>query len=500
MCAGVLVCTLLALQVSVVGGALCNATCAAQSAVYAEGLSLATAGEAVRFLILARDSRGAPTGRGGEAWDIRATHALGPSLPVALEVHANGTYSAAATATVAGRYVLRVRLRPLLVDVGGTPLRFTVAPAAIDPASCAAPGLDGRAAEAGAPLTFALEARDRFGNARRDAPALFSAEARYVPPSALPGPTNKTAVVSVAPQGHAAGALNLTVAGSYTVRLRYNGTACAGALATVRVVAAAPAPRSAQLLSPPASGNLSASAHAFARLTVRLADAFGNMRVGGGDDVRAALAAGPRAGAHPLLVTHHGGGIYEVLCRLTRAGSYVLALALSAEPLPFSPVAVRVAAGAGVASMGRLDGAGAAAGIAGVNATFAIMLRDAFGNAAADAPRAPLSVRLLLPPGAGAPPADVSAATGASVSVLRADGSRGGAYRCTRAGAYLLDVRLAGAPLLGGPFPLEVAPAPPSAADSTAVQVPPCPRPGARPPAAGRRAPAERAPPPSLPY
>jgi hypothetical protein len=120
MCAGVLVCTLLALQVSVVGGALCNATCAAQSAVYAEGLSLATAGEAVRFLILARDSRGAPTGRGGEAWDIRATHALGPSLPVALEVHANGTYSAAATATVAGRYVLRVRLRPLLVDVGGT--------------------------------------------------------------------------------------------------------------------------------------------------------------------------------------------------------------------------------------------------------------------------------------------------------------------------------------------------------------------------------------------
>jgi hypothetical protein len=366
-----------------------------------------------------------------------------------------GHYAFAYSVTRAGMYAAALHIPGLAGGaLPGGAFAVAVGPAAPAAAASTASMPGGPAwvvTEAG---TVVVTTADRFGNAVRSGGAAVAVRA-------VIGGAELHAEVEDLQDGSYAGVFRGLALGAAAVTATLGGTPVGTGAPLAVTVGAGPADPAATARA--SFEPLTAAAGAGVSLLVAPRDSRGFRTARSDANFSAALApAGPPVALRAS--TAEGAGVLAVEFAATCAGAYRLAVLLGSAHVCGSPFRVAVRAGAPHPQGAALAGAGLSAATAGAAATFALVLRDRFGNTAAAGPfedPGALSASLTRAAG-GAPlaPRLVGAGVGKKGSNARFDFS----FLATRAGDYALAVALSGAPVANAS--VRVAPAALNAAAS----------------------------------
>eukprot|EP00004_Rigifila_ramosa_P012615 TRINITY_DN2742_c0_g1_i2.p1 TRINITY_DN2742_c0_g1~~TRINITY_DN2742_c0_g1_i2.p1 ORF type:complete len:1110 (-),score=206.78 TRINITY_DN2742_c0_g1_i2:46-3297(-) len=364
-------------------------------------------------------------------------------LPPSAKVtdNADGTYSVAYTVYASGNYLVSINLgKPALK---GSP--FVVpARADADPTRCVVSGTGATSAVAGETAMFKVIARDRVGDrivvGGDDVVASFEgcADNAHVK-------DNNDGTYSIS--------YNISAAATYTLAVTINGEAILDSPFRVTVAPARLAPMRCQVFGSAASNAVAGEGAAF---TVSARDVFGNTLTTGGSKFLFVLTGplgNPTPTDTPGSVVDLEDGTYDVAYSLTRAGQYTGSLTTLGEHVGGSPFTLTVSPGDIHPSACSASSPVLASGTtAGQNFVVNIEARDRWHNLV---PVSGAEFTAFLAPAA-------ASTTAAPSPLVVTECETPGLYQLsamlTQVGVWNLSVSLAGLPLAGSPFPINVHP------------------------------------------
>ena len=308
-----------------------------RSVATGNGLSEARAGSAATYSLHMRDEFGNPRHVGGdEVWmsiagDESRVEAFVDDL-------ANGSYAIRYRVTRSGRFGLEVHLGK--AQVVNSPFSLLVVPSHPVAAATSLRGAALTAATAGENQTFAIEAKDEFGNrARPRSVESLAAE--------IQGDSGATWPVSVAYQREEFVHLcqyNITLTGRYSLRVMVDGEHMAGSPFALVVHAAATSGlhstiSAANLLNNTTEAGVDLLVHAVAR------DLFGNVQARGGDAFSATLRPAEAGSMTPIIDAvgmDLANGSYILTFAPKVVGAYELSVSANHQAVGRSPLGIAV--------------------------------------------------------------------------------------------------------------------------------------------------------------
>uniref|UniRef100_A0A6B2KXF2 Calponin-homology (CH) domain-containing protein n=1 Tax=Arcella intermedia TaxID=1963864 RepID=A0A6B2KXF2_9EUKA len=428
------------------------------------GIEGGVAGEPVSFFIQTKDSTGSNVPNGG-ANIVATLEDPHGKIPVDIVDNQDGTYTATYVPRTADNIKLSVIVNTQFLGSGhaqNSP--FTVR---IDPGPPTAqntfafgPGTEG--AEAGVPSVITVQTRDAFGNNLNYGGAPIQANIAITP--AFTSSTSPTHL-AISPIDNQDGTYTLEytpeVAGNYLVSIELAETPISNSPIDVTILPGAPNLLSFSWdgLELDADGRRVVVAGEEDSFVITARDGFGNQLNGGGLDVQGVVSGGDVQ----VNTIDNGNGTYTLAYVPEKTGLYTCSVEVGGQkiggasnPFPFMVIPASPSAEHTVAY-----GNGVEKAQIGKDNVFTVETRDRFDNPLTEG-GADVGGQLSI---------DGDAPVGLEV---RDNGD--GTYSCsypgvTKAGIYSLVPTLAGVPVKGAPFELEVAPGDISV-DNTSIEFP----------------------------
>eukprot|EP00741_Cyanophora_paradoxa_P022851 tig00021521_g22071.t1 len=267
--------------------------------------------------------------------------------PVKIEALGEGVYTASVALRAAGDYDLEIRFGKDAALIQDCPLPIRIYPGPPVGTSCSLlRGPPEGAAPAGQPLSWALLARDLFGNLRGPG---FDDSSQFV--ARLVGESHGNVKapevpVNVKPIKEEPGAYELSAApqaaGEYALHVEVAREAVPGSPFRAMVVPGPPDPNKTKV---DAGGRKDSEAGDKFALKLTVCDAYGNPREAGGDadEIEVSLEGpGENKGGHPKAVPLEKA-LYEIPLELDTTGEYKIMVAIAGKgPLAGTPIKWKV--------------------------------------------------------------------------------------------------------------------------------------------------------------
>jgi hypothetical protein len=385
----------------------------------------------------------------------------------------NGVYTVSYNATASGMYRINVfisgmniRKSPLLIWVEPSTLdhRYTLARCLTNATNC------GRfVATAGSLATFVVAAVDRFGNTISRGGDQVAVNIRSV--------SYFSASVTDLRNGMHSVSYIVTNAALFRIEVAVRFIFGSGALATNLPISGSPF----VAVCFPAAQTWPANCNVYGQglqnssvgvprtVTIEARDVWGNRKTAGSDTFRIILSLNPK----PIDSSYGFGdytdqqdGSYLVTYVVTRAGNYLLDISFRGQTPPFSltsikggPYNLSMAAGPVDPKATTAGGLGLTLSTAGIFATFAISMRDRYGNPQSEGYAG--FIVTLKGPAILQGSLALDSTPGSNAKTLKSG------YLATVAGQYFMNVMLGQTPVSGSPFQMTTLPGAVRALQST---------------------------------
>ncbi len=305
---------------------------------------------------------------------------------------------------------------------------------------------------AGEEFAYLLYARDQYGNDMTGQVDLFFIEAR----APLLG-KNVSGRTQARLDSRFNGLWTLTVAGTYTLHVFYNGMLFRGGSFDIEVVPGIEAASAALLIG---ASSKTTTAYMPSFFSMQMADEFGNRITKGGVALAAGTSAAVSLDSRSFAFTDHGNGTYTLACRVTLSGTYSIYIGLgdTLKRLSFSPLQLQVTPGDISAQWSTVLGMASVQSSAGSTDLFTLGLYDENGNAITT-PSSSAGVKLTMYMAVSTVIQAIAAGRTPSVQSLNvtySGGSFTARHQAKTAGHFVLVAEYLGQPLMDSPWVVTV--------------------------------------------
>lgn len=344
-----------------------------QTEVEGEGLQGCVAGETVSFTLRSKDANGKPFENGGDSFSVTLTNKeTGHKFNASIVDHDDGSYTASYTIKEAGEYNMEILMDD--IPIRDHPFEVIVKPKDQTKSSKSiVEGTGAKSGAAGSESTFIIQARDEFGNNRKEGGDTFTATLtkgdKIIPTEILDFGNGQYSVTYTCPES---GTYELAVRGA-------DGELVEGCPYQIKIKDAG--------ISDPTKCTIigeninKAIAGKTSKIILQAYDKLGNARESGGEDFMSILTHTTAGHIVDVDVRDLENGKYELSFVATDAAEYELEVVLGESVVSGTPFKIQVeSAKRSHGASCTISGEGASVAKAGIETSFFIEARDKFGN------------------------------------------------------------------------------------------------------------------------
>jgi hypothetical protein len=465
-------------KITVIAGDLTSKYCLAKG----EGLIKADVGKEAQFTVITRDGYENRITIGGQLslltgkLKLRAEHAarrtsvvVGVESPVTPRTgvieedvtftdNNDGTYTGSYTVTRSGKYSLSVKFGS--DDIYESPWLVNVASASTSALTTIATGSGLKEAKAGQAAEFVVTTSDNYGNVVEDTDAQITAYLVLNNSNSTEQSKQIKCSIVTNHDGTYLANYTVTISGSYTLEILYNGSSIKDSPFTVNVSAGE---ANAARAVAKGEGLSSVTVGGTGSFIVKTFDEFRNIIISESLIIKSSLTVDGNA-IEGTVVNNNDGSYNVSYSAPSKVGTYPLKVTCNGTDIKGSEFSVNVVAGSVSAVHSELSGKGKETAVVGEKAVFKVILKDEFSNLISVSDISTLQLVGYLHYGSEETSEDsekipVNFSLQTNTFSIDSQSYISGDYIVTKYGEYKLYVTVLATAVQGSPFTITAAPA-----------------------------------------